>query len=67
MTQGEAINDKHIEVIIRQMMSYPDQIQGYLLLPGDIVEKISSSKPMKRLWQERTKQSVNRWCSELPR
>jgi len=40
-TQGEAINDKHIEVIIRQMMSRVRVVDpgDTLLLPGDIVEK----------------------------
>ncbi len=40
-TQGEAINDKHIEVIIRQMMSRVRVADpgDTLLLPGDIVEK----------------------------
>lgn len=40
-TQGEAINDKHIEVIIRQMMSRIRIADpgDTLLLPGDIVEK----------------------------
>jgi DNA-directed RNA polymerase subunit beta' len=40
-TQGEAINDKHIEVIIRQMMSRIRVTDpgDTLLLPGDIVEK----------------------------
>jgi DNA-directed RNA polymerase subunit beta' len=40
-TQGEAINDKHIEVIIRQMMSRIRVADpgDTLLLPGDIVEK----------------------------
>ncbi|MDP2837758.1 MAG: DNA-directed RNA polymerase subunit beta' [Candidatus Moranbacteria bacterium] len=39
--QGEAINDKHIEVIIRQMMSRIRVADpgDTLLLPGDIVEK----------------------------
>ncbi len=39
--QGEAINDKHIEVIIRQMMSRVRVVDpgDTLLLPGDIVEK----------------------------
>ncbi len=39
--QGEAINDKHIEVIIRQMMSRIRVTDpgDTLLLPGDIVEK----------------------------
>ncbi len=40
-TQGEAINDKHIEVIIRQMLSRIRVTDpgDSLLLPGDIVEK----------------------------
>ena len=39
--QGEGINDKHIEVIIRQMMSRVrvSDPGDTLLLPGDIVEK----------------------------
>ena len=39
--QGEAINDKHIEVIIRQMMSRIRVVDSgdAPLLPGDIVEK----------------------------
>lgn len=39
--QGEGINDKHIEVIIRQMMSRIRVIDpgDTLLLPGDVVEK----------------------------
>jgi DNA-directed RNA polymerase subunit beta' len=39
--QGEGINDKHIEVIIRQMMSRVRVADpgSTLLLPGDIVEK----------------------------
>ena len=39
--QGEGINDKHIEVIIRQMMSRVRVIDSgdTILLPGDIVEK----------------------------
>ena len=39
--QGEGINDKHIEVIIRQMMSRVRVLDpgDTLLLPGDIVEK----------------------------
>ena len=39
--QGEGINDKHIEVIIRQMLSRVRVIDpgDTLLLPGDIVEK----------------------------
>ena len=39
--QGEGINDKHIEVIIRQMMSRIRVMDpgDTMLLPGDIVEK----------------------------
>ncbi|MDD2767017.1 MAG: DNA-directed RNA polymerase subunit beta' [Candidatus Moranbacteria bacterium] len=39
--QGEAINDKHIEVVIRQMMSRIRVVDPgeTMLLPGDIVEK----------------------------
>jgi DNA-directed RNA polymerase subunit beta' len=39
--QGEGINDKHIEVIIRQMMSRIRVMDpgNTLLLPGDIVER----------------------------
>ncbi len=39
--QGEGINDKHIEVIIRQMMSRIRVMDpgDTILLPGDIVEK----------------------------
>jgi DNA-directed RNA polymerase subunit beta' len=39
--QGEGINDKHVEVIIRQMLSRMKVIEAgdTDLLPGDIVEK----------------------------
>lgn len=40
-SQGEGINDKHIEVIIRQMMSRFKIIDpgSTMLLPGDVVER----------------------------
>jgi DNA-directed RNA polymerase subunit beta' len=41
-SQGEGINDKHIEVIIRQMLSriHVSEPGGTMLLPGDVVERV---------------------------
>jgi DNA-directed RNA polymerase subunit beta' len=41
-SQGEGINDKHIEVIIRQMLSriLVAEPGSTLLLPGDVVERV---------------------------
>jgi DNA-directed RNA polymerase subunit beta' len=41
-SQGEGINDKHIEVIIRQMLSRIQVAEpgSTMLLPGDVVERV---------------------------
>jgi DNA-directed RNA polymerase subunit beta' len=63
-SQGEGINDKHIEVIIRQMMSRLRVVDpgDSILLPGDVVERDQFEEANDEM---RTKQSKEATAESL--
>jgi len=70
-SQGVDINDKHIEVIVRQMMRKVriDSAGDTNLLPGEIVSQWSTRRPTRRRWPRAASRPRRKrccWASSRP-
>ena len=61
-SQGQPLNDKHVEVIIRQMFSkiFIEEAGDSLFSPGEIVEKASLEDENERVRQEKRQPAVGK-------
>jgi len=61
-SQGQRLNDKHVELIIRQMFSrvYIDDVGDSDLLPGEVVEKAQLEAANIEVRREKKKDAVGR-------
>ena len=70
-SQGVSIHDKHIEIIVRQMLSRVNIIESgdSDLLPGDLVERRSSrsNRAVSRRAAPRPPAARSSWASRRPR